>query len=133
MSGLAHKWVRLAPIGTNLGLFKICYSTFWHPAPKCTKVNLKRCPRCVLLPPTSGVEGRGGGVVINVASRNVTERKGKMCNNIYGNSCFRYFFCNENINIVVTVETYIIFVFLKISELRLNLYNINKIHILCRR
>ena len=29
MVGLASKWVRLAPNGTNLGPFKISFSIFW--------------------------------------------------------------------------------------------------------
>ena len=34
-------WVRLAPNGTNLGLFKISFSTFWLGEPKCTETDLK--------------------------------------------------------------------------------------------
>ena len=31
-------WVRLAPNGTNLGLFKISFSTFWLAETKCTEM-----------------------------------------------------------------------------------------------
>ena len=36
------KWVRLAPNGTNLGLFKISFSTFSLAKPKCTETDLKK-------------------------------------------------------------------------------------------
>ena len=39
-------WVRCAPNWTNLGLFKICFSTFWRPAPKCTETDLKMSQMC---------------------------------------------------------------------------------------
>ena len=32
-------WVRLAPNGINLGLFKISLSTFWLGEPKCTETE----------------------------------------------------------------------------------------------
>ena len=37
-----RNWVRLAPNGTNLGLFKISFSTFWRVAPKCTETDLTK-------------------------------------------------------------------------------------------
>ena len=43
-------WLRLAPNGTNLGLFKISFSTFWLAEPKFTETDLKKpqiCPNCV--------------------------------------------------------------------------------------
>ena len=33
-------WVRLTPNGTNLGLFKISFSTFWLGEPKCIETDL---------------------------------------------------------------------------------------------
>ena len=36
MSKFSPNWFRLAPNGTNLGLFKISFSTFWLGEPKCT-------------------------------------------------------------------------------------------------
>ena len=39
-------WVRLAPNGTNLGLFKISFSTFWLAEPKCTERDLKKSQIC---------------------------------------------------------------------------------------
>ena len=36
----------LAPNGTNLGLFKISFSTFWRLAPKCTETDLKKSQIC---------------------------------------------------------------------------------------
>ena len=42
---------QIAPNGTNLGLFKISFSTFWLDEPKCTKTDLKKCqicPRCLV-------------------------------------------------------------------------------------
>ena len=41
MSKLVPNWVRLALNGTNLGLFKISFSTFWRGAQKCTETDLK--------------------------------------------------------------------------------------------
>ena len=38
--------VRLAPNATNLGLFKISFSTFWRTAPKCTETDLKKSQIC---------------------------------------------------------------------------------------
>ena len=35
-----------APNRTNLGLFKISFSTFWRGAPKCTETDLKKSPIC---------------------------------------------------------------------------------------
>ena len=35
-------WVRFAPNGTNLGLFKISFSTFWLAEPKSTETDLKK-------------------------------------------------------------------------------------------
>ena len=35
-------WVRLASNGTNLGLFKISFSTFWLGEPQCTETDLKQ-------------------------------------------------------------------------------------------
>ena len=46
MAELAPNWVRLAPNGTNLGLLKISFSTFWRPAPKCTETDLKKSQIC---------------------------------------------------------------------------------------
>ena len=37
-------WVRLAPNGTNLGLFKVSFNTFWLGEPKCTETDLKKSP-----------------------------------------------------------------------------------------
>ena len=34
-------WDRLAPNGTNQGLLKISFSTFWLGEPKCTETDLK--------------------------------------------------------------------------------------------
>ena len=39
-------WVRLAPNWTNLGLFKISFSTFWLGEPKCTETDLKKTQIC---------------------------------------------------------------------------------------
>ena len=39
-------WVRLAPNGINLGLFKISFSTFWLGEPKCTETDLKKSQIC---------------------------------------------------------------------------------------
>ena len=41
-------WVRLAPNGTNLGLFKISFSTFWLDEPKCTETYLKKSQICTI-------------------------------------------------------------------------------------
>ena len=38
MVGLALKWVRLAPNGTNPGLFQIRFQCIWHPRVKCTEI-----------------------------------------------------------------------------------------------
>ena len=44
-------WVQnqviLAPNGTNLGLFKISFSTFWLGEPKCTETDLKKSQICL--------------------------------------------------------------------------------------
>ena len=40
VSGWAPNWARFSPNGTNLGLFKISFSTFWLGEPKCTETNL---------------------------------------------------------------------------------------------
>ena len=37
---VGKNWVRLAPNGTNLGLFKISFSTFWLAETKCTETDL---------------------------------------------------------------------------------------------
>ena len=39
-------WVRLAPNGTNLGFFKINFSTFWLFEPKCTEIDLQKSQIC---------------------------------------------------------------------------------------
>ena len=47
MVGLAPKWVRLAPNGTNPGLFQIIFQCIWRPAPNALKSDLKKpriCP-----------------------------------------------------------------------------------------
>ena len=41
-------WVRLAPNGTNLGIFKISFSTFWLAEPKCTEADLKKSQICAI-------------------------------------------------------------------------------------
>ena len=41
MSNWHPNRVRLAPNGTNLGVFKISFSTFWLAEPKCTETDLK--------------------------------------------------------------------------------------------
>ena len=41
-----QNWVRLAPNGTNVGLFKISFSTFWLTEPKCTETDLKKSQIC---------------------------------------------------------------------------------------
>ena len=46
MSGSALNLVRLAPDGTNVGLFKISFSTFWLGEPKCTDTDLKQSQIC---------------------------------------------------------------------------------------
>ena len=48
ISGLAPKLIRLVPKGTNLGLFKISFSTYWLAEPKCTKLIFKS-PRLIPL------------------------------------------------------------------------------------
>ena len=40
MSGVAPNWVRLASNGTNLGLLKLSFSTFWLTGSKCSEINL---------------------------------------------------------------------------------------------
>ena len=40
--------VRLAPNETNLGLFKISFSTFWLSEPKCTETDLKKSQICLI-------------------------------------------------------------------------------------
>ena len=42
MVGLAPKWVRLAPNGTNPGLFQIRFQCIWRGAPKALKSDLKK-------------------------------------------------------------------------------------------
>ena len=39
------KWVRFGPNATNLGLFKISFSTVWLAEPKCTETDLKKCDK----------------------------------------------------------------------------------------
>ena len=46
---LAPKRVRLAPNGTNLGLFKISFCAFWLDEPKCTETDLKKSKICPIL------------------------------------------------------------------------------------
>ena len=47
MSDLGQNWTRLTLNGTNLGLFKIIFSTFWLGEPKCTETDLKKSrPKC---------------------------------------------------------------------------------------
>ena len=41
MVDLAPKWVRLAPNGTNPGLFQIRFQCIWRPAPNALKSDLK--------------------------------------------------------------------------------------------
>ena len=41
MVGLAPKWVRLAPNGTNPGLFQIRFQCIWRGAPKALKYDMK--------------------------------------------------------------------------------------------
>ena len=41
--------LRLAPDGTNLGLFSQDFSTFWHTEPKKLKSDLRKCQICLLL------------------------------------------------------------------------------------
>ena len=36
--GLAPKWVRLAPNGTNPGLFQIRFQCIWRGGAKCTEI-----------------------------------------------------------------------------------------------
>ena len=42
MVGLAPKWVRLAPNGTNPGLFQIKFQCIWRGAPNALKSDLKK-------------------------------------------------------------------------------------------
>ena len=42
-------WVRLAPNGKNLGLFKISFSTSWLGKPKFTETDLKKSQICPIL------------------------------------------------------------------------------------
>ena len=44
-------WVRLTPNETNLGLFKISFSTFSLCEPKCTETDLKKSQICSILGP----------------------------------------------------------------------------------
>ena len=47
MVGLVPKWVRLAPNGTNPGLFQIRFQCIWRTAPNALKSDLKKpgiCP-----------------------------------------------------------------------------------------
>ena len=46
MSGVALNWVRLALNGTNLGIFKISFSTFWLIKSKRTESDLKKSQIC---------------------------------------------------------------------------------------
>ena len=46
MSSCDLIWVRLAQNGTNLGLFKISFSTFWLGEPKCTETDLNKPQIC---------------------------------------------------------------------------------------
>ena len=39
-------WVRLVLNETNLGLFKISFSTFWLAEPKCTETDLRNSQIC---------------------------------------------------------------------------------------
>ena len=39
---VAPKLVQIGPNGTNLGLFKIGFSTFWLGETKCTETDLKK-------------------------------------------------------------------------------------------
>ena len=43
-----YYWFRLAPNGTNLGLFKISFSTFWLAERKCTETDLKKSQICFI-------------------------------------------------------------------------------------
>ena len=44
MVGLAPKWVRLAPNGTNPGLFQIRFQCIWRPRVKCTEIWSEKAP-----------------------------------------------------------------------------------------
>ena len=46
MVGLAPKWVRLAPNGTNPGLFQIRFQCIWRPAPNALKSDLIKSRIC---------------------------------------------------------------------------------------
>ena len=48
VAGWGTNWVRLDPNETNLGLFKIIFSTFWRGAPKCTETDLKKSQICTI-------------------------------------------------------------------------------------
>ena len=48
MLDVGLKWVRLAPNGTNLRLFKISFSTFWRSAPKCIETDLIKSQICTI-------------------------------------------------------------------------------------
>ena len=49
MVGLAPKWVRLAPNGTNPGLFQIRFQCIWRPAQNALKSDLKKPGICPIL------------------------------------------------------------------------------------
>ena len=44
MVGLAPKWVRLVPNGTNLGLFQIRFQYIWLDRAKCTEIWHEKAP-----------------------------------------------------------------------------------------
>ena len=44
MVGLAPKWVRLAPNGTNPGLFQIRFQCIWRRGAKCTEIWSEKAP-----------------------------------------------------------------------------------------
>ena len=44
MVGLAPKWVRLAPNGTNPGLFQIRFQCIWRGCAKCTEIWSQKAP-----------------------------------------------------------------------------------------
>ena len=43
---MAQNGVRLVPNGTNLGILKISFSTFWLAEPKCTETDLQNSQIC---------------------------------------------------------------------------------------
>ena len=43
---IVERWGTEVRIGTNLGLFKISFSTFWLAEPKCTETDLKPTQIC---------------------------------------------------------------------------------------